>query len=167
MKTPFTINKLHLLHGRRLLLGLSLLFASSFAGAADLPYDETADAHAEIKQALASAKTKPVLLVFGANWCPDCRILDATLKTGPSAKLLEQDFKIVKINVGRFDRNTDIALAYDVPLKKGIPAVVIVNDSNEIMFATRSGELANARSMGESGLYQFFVQAIANSRRKL
>lgn len=161
------IKKFNLRSLRFFLLGISLVFASNMVGAADTPYDEAADARADIRQAQSSTKSKPILLVFGANWCPDCRVLDTALKTGPSAKLMEQDFKVVKINVGRFDRNTDIAQEYDVPLKKGIPAVVIVSASNEIMFATRGGELANARGMGEAGLYQFFVQAIADSKRKL
>ena len=42
-------------------------------------YNESADARAEIKEALhkARAEHKRVIVVFGANWCYDCHVLDA------------------------------------------------------------------------------------------
>lgn len=54
----------------------------------------------------------------------------------------------MKVDVGRFDRNTDIAASYGVPLKNGIPAVVVISPQGEPIYATRAGELADARSMG-------------------
>lgn len=147
-------------------IGMTLVFGFSQVKAADQPYNEAADARAEIQQAQMANANKAVLLVFGANWCPDCRVLDTALKVGPSAKLIEQDFNVVKVNVGRFDRNLDIAKEYDVPLKKGIPAIVILGKGNEILFATRGGELADARKMGETGLHEFFSHALAANSRK-
>lgn len=151
---------------RKFFLGITLCVVYGLAFAAEAPYDESADAHADIRQARiqANASNKPILIVFGANWCPDCRILDTALKTGSSATLMSQDFKVVKVNVGRYDRNLEIAQDYGVPLKKGIPAVVIINAGNAVLFATRGGELADARGMGEAGLHDFFVKAIANSK---
>src|SRR5689334_9643908 len=97
---------------RRLLLAAMLLGASLATQASGPPpiYDEAADAKAAIQATLAEAqKAKlPVLVVFGANWCGDCRMLDATFKNGPSAPVIAQHFKVVKVDVGRFDRNVDI-----------------------------------------------------------
>jgi len=124
--------------------------------ASDLPYNETADAKAEIKQALATGGNKPVIVVFGANWCPDCKILDIAMKKGASATLLARDFKIVKVDVGHKDKNKDVAESYGVPLEKGIPAVVIISPKNRVLYVTKEGELADARSMGDDGIYQFF-----------
>lgn len=137
---------------------LHLLFFMSVAvaAAADKPYNETADAKLEIKQALAGATNTQVIVVFGANWCGDCIILDAAMKRGTTAKLLARDFKIVKVDVGHFDKNVDVAKSYGVPLEKGIPAVAVVSPKNEVLYVTREGELANARKMGEDGIYQFF-----------
>lgn len=144
---------------------LSLCFCLTVS-AAEQAYDEQADAHKEIQQALAeAAKAKvPVILVFGANWCPDCRVLDMAMKNGAAAPLMARDFRVVKINVGRFDRNTDIAQSYGVPLKKGIPAVAILSAGNEVLYATRSGELADARAMGDAGIHDFLKRAAASAR---
>jgi protein disulfide-isomerase len=142
---------------------------AAVAPAAPLPYDETADAQLALQQALASARADkvPVLIVFGANWCEDCRVLDAALKTGRNAEQIAREFRLVKIDVGRFDRNLDLVRAYGDPIKKGIPAAVVLSADNQVLYATRAGELADARRMSESGIHDLFqaaVQAAARSR---
>jgi protein disulfide-isomerase len=64
-------------------------------------YNEIADAKAEIKLALAQAATSgvPVLVIFGTNWCGDCKILDMAIKKGASAPLVAKKFRVVKVNV--------------------------------------------------------------------
>lgn len=150
---------------------LPALFLVAFAlvaSASDKPYNETADAKTEIRLALKQAATSqtPVIVVFGANWCGDCKMLDTAMKTGASASLLSRDFKIVKVNVGRVDKNLDVAKSYGVPLEKGIPAVVIVSSKNEVLYATKDGELADARKMGDNGIYEFFKRVTAGSKGK-
>ena len=88
-------------------------------------------------------------------------MLDAAMKSGASAPLLSRDFKIVKVNVGRFDKNVDVAKSYGVPLDKGIPAVVILSPENKVLYVTKEGEVANARKMGEDGVYEFFKRVTA------
>ena len=149
---------------------LSLTFVACLAAgpvrAADGPYDEKADAKAAVSAALAEARAAklPLLVVFGANWCGDCKMLDAAFKTGASAALMAKSFKIVKVDVGRFDRNVDIAQAYGVPLKSGIPAVAVLAADGRVLYATRGGELADARQMGEAGVHAFFTQVAAQHR---
>jgi protein disulfide-isomerase len=103
----------------RILHTLFFVFLAMAAIAADNPYNETADAKLEIRQALTQAATTktPIIVVFGANWCGDCKMLDTAMKTGASASLLSRDFKIVKVNVGHWDENLDVAKAYGVPLE--------------------------------------------------
>ncbi len=144
---------------RKLLL-LSLLALSLDVLAASGPYDEAADAKAQIKTALieASQSKVPVLVVFGANWCGDCKVLDMAFKEGAAAPLIARNFKVVKVNVGRFDRNVDIAETYGVPLKSGIPAVAVLSAQGQVIYATKAGELADARSMGDKSIYDFFTK---------
>ena len=139
------------------LLVLPLLLLSLACVAADGPYNEAADARQDIRQALSQAAQsgKSVIVVFGANWCGDCKVLDLAMKEGASAPLVAREFQVVKVDVGRFDRNVAVAESYGVPLKNGIPAVVILSAANKILYVTRAGELADARSMGENGIYDF------------
>lgn len=131
------------------------------------PYDEGADAKAQIQAALkeAQAARLPVLVVFGANWCGDCRMLDMAFKSGAAAPLIAKNYRVVKVDVGRFDRNVDIATTYGVPLKRGIPAVAVLSPKGELLYATKAGELADARKMGEAGIASFFDKVSARSSR--
>jgi protein disulfide-isomerase len=142
---------------------LALLVFCQGAFAATGPYDEAADAQADIQAALAQTQPSrlPVIVVFGANWCGDCKELDTAFKSGAAAPLIAKNFRVVKVNVGRFDRNVDLAEAYGVPLKKGIPAVVVLSGDGKALYATRSGELADARAMGDSGIYNFFAKVVS------
>ncbi|MBI3229280.1 MAG: hypothetical protein HYZ45_03585 [Burkholderiales bacterium] len=81
------------------------------------------------------------------------------MKSEKNAAMMAKSFKVVKVDVGNFDRNLDIANSYGNPLKKGIPAAVLVSPSNQVLFATKGGELANARKMSDSGVYDFFAKA--------
>jgi len=159
----------------KILIPLCLLFLAFAAIAGPTPYDENADAKADLKSALAQAviDRTPVIVIFGANWCPDCQVLSKEITTGSSATLVGKDFKIVKISVGRFDKsaghynkNADIAEAYGVPLKKGIPAVLVLSPDNKVLYVTREGEVADARHMGETGIYDFFKKATTAATEK-
>ncbi|MDR3482133.1 MAG: thioredoxin family protein [Burkholderiaceae bacterium] len=144
-----------------LVAGLSIALA---VFAETLPYDEAADAKAGINQALSTARhdSKQVLLVFGANWCKDCRELDKALH-GKSQALIDGKFVVVKVDVGNFDKNLDLANAYGNPIKKGIPAAVLLTAENKVLYSTKGGELADARSMGENGIYDFFNTVVKNN----
>lgn len=147
-------------------LVLSTLLLSLAAVAATGPYDETADAKAAVARALAAAKAagKPVLVVFGANWCEDCRALDKALKHPRNAAQMAREFEVVKVDVGNFDRNLDVALAYGNPIRKGIPAAVLLSPDNRVLYATRAGELADARRMSETGIHDFFEHVARDAR---
>jgi len=143
---------------------LAGLILSQTVFAEMLPYDEAADAKAGIYQAMTTAQHdgKRVLLVFGANWCKDCRELDLALH-GKSQSLIEGKFVLVKVDVGNFDKNLDLAQFYGNPIKKGIPAAVLLTADNNVLYSTKGGELADARSMGDNGIYDFFNNVLKNN----
>jgi thioredoxin 1 len=148
------------------LLAAALMAAALGAQANDGPYNEQANAQADVQQALhaAQANHHNVLLVFGANWCGDCRALDKALH-GSSQVLIEGKFNVVKIDVGNFDKNLALAQRYGNPIAKGIPAVVIVSPDNQVVYSTRGGELADARKMGEHGIYDFLAQQVSSNAK--
>jgi thioredoxin 1 len=147
---------------RSLLAILGALAATAVLAAAPAPYDEKANATADVQHALTAAQGdhRKVLLVFGANWCADCRALDQALH-GSSGPLIEGKFEVVKIDVGNFDKNLELDARYGHPIGNGIPAVVVIDAGNKILYSTRGGELANARKMGDQGIYDFLASKVA------
>jgi protein disulfide-isomerase len=143
---------------------LSLLCALAVtvaASASPLPYDPSADAHVALVNGAAQARSegKYLLVVFGANWCEDCRDLDKAMR-GSSAPLIGSRFVVVKIDVGNFDRNLDLAQRYGNPIAKGIPAAVLITPDEQLLYSTVGGELADARRMGERGIYAFLSRIL-------
>lgn len=149
---------------KSLLITLSLALSPLLALA--LPYDEQADAPAELSRTLQAAKQqgKPVLVLFGANWCGDCVALDKALQENRNAELVQREFLAIKVDVGRFNRNTDLAKRYGNPIKKGIPAAVLLSPKGELVYATQTGELSNARRMSDDGIHDFFKDLAAKAK---
>jgi thioredoxin 1 len=147
------------------LLSLVAIALLPFAAAANdkAVYNEAADAKADVATALktAAAEKKLTLVVFGANWCGDCKMLDAEMKKGDLAKLVGEKYVVVKVDVGRFVKNLDVAEQTGTVLKKGIPAIAVLKADGKPVYQTNGGELADARKMGTEGITKFFGEVAA------
>ncbi len=144
---------------KKLLVFLVLVSVHNFVWADDKnPYDEAANAKEQIQAALKSAKAanKAALIVFGANWCGDCKMLNMEMHRGELAKLVNDRLVVVKVDVGRFDRNKDVTAEYGNVVKKGIPSVAMLHTDGTVAYQTDGGELADARKMGRDGVTKFF-----------
>jgi len=137
-----------------------VLLAGVIIAAEQPPYDEKADAHQQIAAAIADASKaqKNIVLVFGANWCGDCRALDAQMHKEELAAIIASNYEVVKVDVGRFDKNRDIGEKYHVPLKHGIPALAVLDSSGNLLYAMDQGQFSNARSMSYESIKEFFVK---------
>lgn len=120
-------------------------------------YKANASAPREIRQATAAAlrQHKRVLLVFGANWCIDCHILDRAFHQPRIEPLLRNNYLVVHVDVGRYDKNLDLARKYHVDLKKGVPAVAVLNARGA--YLTSSSEFEKARLRTEEDVIDFLV----------
>jgi len=87
-----------------------------------------------------------VLLDFGANWCLDCIILSHLFEDKTVRSYLQDNFHVVQIDVGNWDRNLDVSRKYGSPIDNGIPAVVILAASGDVIASTKNGALADART---------------------
>ncbi|MBW4045920.1 thioredoxin family protein [Acidipila rosea] len=105
-------------------------------------YSPTADAHVEIREALATAakQHKRVILDFGGNWCGDCLVLDIYLHQFPNLGLLQNNYVLVDIDIGRYDKNLDLAAKYRIPLKLGVPALAVLDGEGRMLYSQRNGE---------------------------
>ena len=117
----------------------------------------TGDAHAEIQEALTEAAKghKRVIVVFGADWCYDCHVLDLAFKRTDIAPVLNKNFEVVHIDVGQGDKNQDIMQRYQVPMAKGIPAIAVLDSSGKLLYAQQGGEFEKARVLGPEDVIAF------------
>ncbi len=140
-------------------LAFVLLVAGLMGAQSEPVYDESADARREIKAAIARASEKGkrnVVLIFGANWCKDCRALDAHMHTPELAAMIEKNFVVVKVDVGRMDKNVELAKKYGVPVANGIPAIAVLDSRGKLLYAQDQGQFADARHMTDDSFKAFF-----------
>lgn len=145
------------------LLALGALFAFAIGQARSAGrdiYPEPTQARADIASALqtAAATHKRVLLDFGGNWCDDCQALNIYFHDDNNRQLLEKNFVLVDINIGREDANLDIAREYGVPIAKGVPALAVLSPDGKLLYSQRNGEFEAMRRMESSSVTSFLVQ---------
>ena len=133
---------------------------ASASAAGWILYDPGLDAPAAIKAALALAKVegKNVLLDFGADWCPDCHVLDSYFQDPRARKVLEDSYHVVRIDVGYFDKNLESAAKYGNVIAVGIPSVVILDAKGTKLVDTAAGELADSRRYTADDIVTFLSQ---------
>ena len=121
-------------------------------------YPADADAHAEIKEAEEKAATqhKRVLLVFGANWCFDCHVLDLAFQRPDLAPIVASGYEVVHVDLGPDEKkNADLVAQFEVPLDKGIPALAVAKSDGKLVVSQKNGEFEDARSLTSEALLEF------------
>jgi thiol-disulfide isomerase/thioredoxin len=126
------------------------------------PYDEKADASADVAKARALAKRqgKKLLIDLGGNWCPDCRVLAGVMDLPEVAAFLKKHYVIAKVDIGRFNKNGQIAAQYGITKRlDGVPAVLVVDPkTNKLVNNGRLFALADARHMTPQALADWLAQ---------
>jgi thioredoxin 1 len=118
-------------------------------------YRADANAAQDIRRALATAakQHKNVLLDFGGNWCIDCHVLENAFHQPRIAPLLNSNYIVVHVDVGKYDKNLDLAKKYHVNLQKGVPSLAVLDAMGKVLYAT--GDFERARMMSEDDVIQF------------
>ena len=112
------------------------------------PYDTNADARAVTDAALARGRQehRTVLLAFGGNWCPDCRMLAGVFAEPAMHTWLTAHVVTASIDIGRFDRNLDIAERWGIKIA-AVPTVLAIAPDGTLLNPSDPTALANDRSM--------------------
>src|ERR1700684_506589 len=112
-------------------------------------YPDGAQAQQDIAAALARAgrEKKRVLLDFGGNWCGDCQVLEFYFHDPANRNLLESNYVLVPVNIGRYDENLAIAARYGVPVSQGVPALAVLDPNGQVIYSQRNGEFKSMRRM--------------------
>ena len=124
-------------------------------------YPADIDAHVEIKEAeeRAARSHKRLLLVFGANWCFDCHVLDLAFQRQDLAPVLTANYELVHVDIGPDGhKNADVAQQFDVSLEKGVPVMAVVESDGKVVTSMKNGEVEDARRLTPEFLLAFLNQ---------
>ncbi|QDH16297.1 thioredoxin family protein [Swingsia samuiensis] len=123
------------------------------------PYPSANLAHTQVQQAfvLAAKTHRNVLLDFGGNWCPDCKMLAGVFELPDAKKWLDQNFVLVPINVEKFNTNLDIPQKYNVSIT-AVPTVLIITPNGHLLNQNDAETLGNARAMSPQAVINLIAE---------
>jgi hypothetical protein len=108
-------------------------------------FDPAADPVKDIADGVARARKehRRVLVIWGADWCSWSRGFDRLLLRDPRLRAeAAAEYEIVRVDVGRYDRNSDLLASYDVDLEHSrIPVLSVLDERGELHFSGESGFL--------------------------
>jgi len=110
-------------------------------------YDPARDANKDINDAVAEAKRtgKRVLLDVGGEWCVWCHRMDSFIEQNADlAKILEQHYVVVKINVDPKNRNQAVLSHY--PNVPGYPHLFVLDMNGKLLRSQDTSELEAGKS---------------------
>ena len=130
-----------------------------------LPYDEKVVDSLQLDEFidLSISKGKQPVVIFGGNWCPDCRILEGTLAMPTIKKFLQKHYQVMHIDIGRYDRNMELMDHLNIESKKGVPRVVILDLEKNIVNSSTSSEWTTARDRKQQEIYNYFQKFLSNN----
>jgi len=97
-----------------------------------------------------------VLVNFGTNSCQNCTVLNRYLRDSANFRLIKNNYVLVDVNVGaNFDQNADIARDYGITLKKGVPALAVIERPGHVVSAQSHVEFSDPQKQGPSAVSAF------------
>ena len=125
-----------------------------------LPYERISLKEDDLSKFIdeAISKNKQPIFIFGANWCPDCRILSAVLDLQTVKKYVDDNFEILYIDLGRYDINMSMMEYFKIMPQQGIPRVVILGKDKEVLNIKDTGEWTTARSRTKQEIFNYFQE---------
>ena len=131
----------------------------------DLPYNADADASADVATGRqdAMANDQFLMITFGANWCIDCRTLYHHLKSDEVRAFTDDMFHFVTVDVGKFNRNRDVARELGVDLSRGIPVAVFFDPEGREIGNTNDGQLEPAQFYSSQQILKFVRDIVERS----
>ena len=125
------------------------------------PYDEHANADAAVAAAFERAKKshKRVLIDLGGNWCVDCIVLANFVRLPEMQKFMDAHYEIVPVDVGRFDRNPQIAARFGITGRlKGVPALLIATPDGKLVNSDDVFATSDAHTMTPQSLAAYLAK---------
>ena len=96
------------------------------------------------------------IIIFGANWCPDCRILEGTLMLPTVKEFINKYYSILHIDVGKYDINMSLIEILGLEGQKGIPKVLIFDKKGMPVNLTTSDRWYTARESKTQEIFDYF-----------
>jgi len=119
------------------------------------PYERKIITEQELINFINTSTNQPVV-IFGANWCPDCQILSAVLSLPSVKQYIDAHFSIMLVDLGRYDINMNLLEVVGIEQKDGVPRVIIFDRNRKAINLSTNDIWRTARDSSSQDIFNYF-----------
>ena len=108
-------------------------------------------------------QNKQPIVIFGANWCPEARLLEGVIRIPVVNNFLERNTNILNIDVGKYEINTELFSFFDGNIKDGIPRVFIMNRMGQNINLHANATMRKAREFSTQDIFDYFQEFVTEA----
>tara|TARA_Y100000748_G_scaffold214371_1_gene179730 strand:- start:44 stop:484 length:441 start_codon:yes stop_codon:yes gene_type:complete len=108
-------------------------------------------------------QNKQPIVIFGANWCPDARLLEGVMRLPAVKDFLERNTNILNIDVGDYEINTALFKMFDKNIQDGIPRVFIMNRMGQNINLHVNENMRRAREYSVQDIFDYFQEFVVET----
>tara|TARA_Y100000768_G_scaffold150218_1_gene112154 strand:+ start:1822 stop:2325 length:504 start_codon:yes stop_codon:yes gene_type:complete len=129
-----------------------------------LPYNGLEYSSNDLNEFISNAikKDKQPIIIFGANWCPDCRIFSATMDIPKIKSYIDKTFKVLYVDVKRYEINMSLMEEFGIEPAEGIPRLLIFDKNRKLINSSNTTEWRTARDRTSQEIFNFFQDMSIN-----
>lgn len=108
-------------------------------------------------------QNKQPIVIFGANWCPDARLLEGVIRLPSVKNFLERNADILNIDVGQYEINTELFKFFDGNIQDGIPRVFIMDRMGQNINLHANATMRKARELSTQDIFDYFQEFVTEA----
>lgn len=126
------------------------------------PYKEIKVSLNELREFIKKSvdQNKQSLIIFGANWCPDAKFLEAVMQLPTVNSFLKKYVNILNIDIRKYEINTELFNFFDSDIKDGIPRVFIMDKRGLNINLDSNDTMRKARELSTQEIFNYFQEFI-------
>ena len=103
---------------------------------------------------------KQPIVIFGANWCPDAKLLEGVMQLPTVKNFLEARSKILHIDVCNYEINTELFNFFDLGIQDGIPRIFIIDKMGKNINLQVNDAMRKATELSSQDIFNYFQEFI-------
>ena len=113
----------------------------------------------EFTQKTIESNKQPIV-IFGANWCPDARLLEGVIQLTTVKSFLVRNANILNIDVGNYEMNTELFSLFDKSIQEGIPRIFIMDTKAEVLNLHVNDTMRKARELTTQDIFNYLQEFV-------
>ena len=108
-------------------------------------------------------ENKQPIIIFGANWCPDAKLLEGVMQLSTVKTFLETRSKILHIDVGSYEINTELFDLFDKGIQDGVPRIFIMDKAGKNINLQVNDAMRKARELSIQDIFDYFQEFVVEA----